>query len=147
MTKLRKVSALLVKLIAVAVVGLVIVVVKFVHDERHPPPPESQFRELFSDMSIAPPEYQKLQEITHPSDAAKGDYCILTFTQSESQFHRFVKNLGTSEEKVLSSSPEWVRVNSKLDPKYPWLLCVSAELTNMPEKTYVVHIDGRQPYD
>ncbi len=149
MAKLRKVFGVVGMLIAVVVgflvISLVINVLILVYNVRHPPSPEVRFRQLFSDMTIEAPTYQTLQEMTYPPDTIKGDYCILTFTQSESQFHRFATNLGVSEQKLLSSSSDWIRVNTKLEPRYPWFLDVSAQATNLPEKTYLVHIEGRQP--
>jgi hypothetical protein len=117
------------------------------YNDTQPSTAQSRFRDLFSELSINTPEYQTLFEVTHPSFALKGDYCKLDFSQSSDQFQEFITSLGKSEQSVLSSSGVWVRADSKLNPKYPWMLLVHADSTNAPDKIYRVHIEGRQPYD
>jgi hypothetical protein len=112
-----------------------------------PATPESRFRALFADLSVGVPDYQALDGFTQPEDAVMGDFCSTDFSQSETQFVAFVAHLGVSQSSVLSSTGVWVTANSKLDPKYPWMLLVHADSTNAPDKIYRVHIEGRQPYD
>jgi hypothetical protein len=112
-----------------------------------PTTPESRFRELFTDLSVGVPKYQKLLRFSQPVDALKGDFCSADFSQSQPQFSEFLSRLGTSEASVLTSSGARVSVKSKMDPKYPWMLLVQADSTNTPDRVYRVHIEGRQPYD
>lgn len=109
--------------------------------------PESRFRELFKDLSVGVPNYLAFDSFSQPDDALKGDSCSADFSQSETQFSEFLSSLGISETNVLSSSGAWVSVQSRLDPKYPWMLLVQAHGTNTPERVYRVHIEGRQPYN
>jgi hypothetical protein len=76
----------------------------------------------------------------------KGDYCQADFSQTESQFRSFAGHLGMTPEKILSSSNIWIRADSKMDPKYPWMLNVEAYRPGSTN-VYEIHIEGRQPYD
>jgi hypothetical protein len=108
----------------------------------------SKLDSLLSDLSTGAPEYQSVRKFSQPADVVKGDYFDLDFTQSPSQFHRFVSSLGTTELATLSpTGAPSVRVASKINPKYPWFLTVKAEAADGAEKTYHVHVEGRQPYD
>jgi len=108
---------------------------------------QSDFDALFTDMSIGVPEYESISEFTHPADTVKGDNFTATFIQSDEQFNHFMATLGVSQAQVLSSSGTRVSANSKIDPKYPWELTIKAEITNAPDKKYIVSMDGRQPYN
>ena len=106
--------------------------------------PESRFRKLFGDLSVGVPDYQTFTGFTQPQAAIKGDFCSVNLTQSETQFLAFVGRLGVSQASVLSLTGVWVRANSNIDPKHPWMLLVRADSTNA---AYHLHIEGRQPYD
>jgi hypothetical protein len=108
--------------------------------------PESRFRALFADLSVGVPRYQKFHGFSQPEDALKGDFCTADFVQSDTQFREFVSRLGVSPDSILSSTSSWIRADSKMSPKYPWMLQVRAHLGST-SNTYDVHIDGRQPYD
>jgi len=41
----------------------------------------------------------------------------------------------------------WVRAESKINPEYPWMLEVAAKIASSPDKSYRIHIEGRQHYD
>jgi hypothetical protein len=112
-----------------------------------PATPESQFKELFADLSFRVPEYQVLHKFMQPLDVVKGDFCTADFSQSQSQFQDLVAQLGTSREKVLSSSGVSISASSKLNPNYPWELSVRADGPVATNKFYEVHIEGRQPYN
>jgi hypothetical protein len=108
----------------------------------------SKLDSLLSDLSTGAPEYQSIQKFSQPVDAVKGNYFDLEFTQSASQFHRFVSSLGTTEPATLSpTAAPFVRVASKINPRYPWFLTVKAEAGDGAQKTYHVHVEGRQPYN
>ena len=103
---------------------------------------------MFSDFSIGVPEYQRIESFTHPADAVKGDYFSLEFTQSPTQFGKFISKLGVAATNVLSpAGVSHVTVASRINPKYPWFLSLKAEAVNGQEKTYRVHVEGQQPYD
>jgi hypothetical protein len=113
--------------------------------------PESEFKDLFSELSVGAPQYQTFSNFFRPPDALKGDVCNADFIQSEDQFRLFASRLGVSPEKILSStgSPnnDWIKVNSKLNPKYPWMIKVEARASGSVTNAYEVHIEGIQPYD
>lgn len=103
---------------------------------------------VFSDFSIGVPEYQRIETFNHPADAVKGDYFSMEFTQSATQFYKFISKLGVAETNVLSSAgASHVAVASKINPNYPWFLSLKAEAVDGREKTYRVHVEGQQPYD
>jgi hypothetical protein len=112
-----------------------------------PATPESKFRTLFSELSVGVPEYQTFHGFSRPDDAIKGDFCTADFSQSETQLRKFVTRLGVSQESVLSSTNFWIRADSKMEPKYPWMLEVRAHISSSTTNSYEVHIEGRQPYD
>ena len=112
-----------------------------------PATPESEFNELFTNLSVGVPKYQILHDFSRPDDAIKGDFCTADFIQSESQFNEFVAHLGVSRESILSSNSVSVRADSKLDPKYPWTLHVQAHSSNSSTNSYEVHIEGVQAYN
>jgi len=128
-------------------VGAIVLLAYIVVSCLRPATPESRFRELFADLSVGVPNYQTLHRFSHPDDAIKGDVCSADFSQSQTQFSEFISRLGTSEAGVVSTAGAWVSVQSKMDPKYPWMLLVHADSTNTPERIYRVHIEGSQPYD
>lgn len=109
--------------------------------------PEMEFKELFNDLSIGVPQYQSLSNFVHPADVIKGDYCDVRFTQTESQFRVFANRLGMSPEKIISSTNIWIKADSKINPKYSWMLNVEVHISSSATNFYEVHIDGRQPYD
>lgn len=109
--------------------------------------PESNFKTLFTDLSIGVPKYQVLHDFSRPPDAVKGDNCTADFSQSQAQFSEFLAHLKVSEQAVLSSSGVWITAQSKIDPTYTWMLLVHAHITNTPEKFYRVSIEGHQPYN
>jgi hypothetical protein len=111
-----------------------------------PVSPESRFADLFADLSIGVPGYQKLRGFSHPEFILKGDFCTTDFVQSDTQFREFVSRLGVSADSILSSTSSWIRVDSKINPEYPWMLQVRGR-TGSTSNTYDVHIEGQQPYD
>jgi hypothetical protein len=115
---------------------------------RPAPTTQSNFKELFSDLSIGVPEYKSINQFTHPADAIKGDYFTSDFSQTEIQFQHLASKLGVPEKQVLApSGVSLITVNSKIDPKYPWGLSIKAEITNAPEKIFLVHLEGTEPYN
>jgi len=128
-------------------VGVTALLVCVICSCSKPATPESRFRELFTDLSVGVPQYQALHDFSQPLDAAKGDFCTADFSQSETQFREFVAHLGVSQESILSSTSLWIRADSKMNPKYPWMLEVRAHISSSTTNSYEVHIDGRQPYD
>jgi hypothetical protein len=112
-----------------------------------PPTPESRFRALFADLSIGVPDYQRFDSFAQPLDAIKGDFFSLEFEQSEPQFRQFAAKLGASHARLVSSTGIWVRANCRIDPEYPWMLEVRADVAASPDKCYKIHIEGRQPYN
>jgi hypothetical protein len=112
-----------------------------------PESPESNFRDLFTELSVGPPEYQKLYVFNHPDDAIRQDFFSAEISQSEPQFRQFAAKLGVPRESILSSTGIWVRADSKINPDYPWWLDVRAEPTGLANKSYKVHIEEREPYN
>src|SRR5712664_1523698 len=112
-----------------------------------PPTPESRFRALFADLSIGVPDYQRFDSFEQPLDAIKGDFFSLEFGQSEPQLRQFATRLGVPHESIVSLTGIWVRANSRIDPEYPWMLKVRADVAASPDKSYKIHIEGRQPYN
>ena len=109
--------------------------------------PESQFNAFFADLSVGVPEHLTLTEFSKPSDAVKGDFCIIDMFQTASQFKDFTSHIGVSEIEAVSPRGAIVQAHSRIDPKYPWILMVHAEPTNSPAILYRVHIEGSQPYN
>jgi hypothetical protein len=108
----------------------------------------SDFENLFSSLSTGVPQFQKIENFSRPTDAGKGDFFSVDFTQSPEQFHGFISKLGTTETDVLSTKGALhVKVNSKINPKYPWFLEVKADTTEAGEKMIHVHVEGRQIYE
>ena len=112
-----------------------------------PSKPESNFRSLFAGLSVGVPDYQRFHSFEQPADAIKGDFFSLEFDQSESQFNQFAARLGVSPHSLVSTTSMWVRADSKIKPEYPWMLVVTAKVTSSPDKSYTIHIEGRQPND
>ena len=127
-------------------VTLLAVVIWIVWNWFRPVSPEERFRAQFSDLSVGVPEYQSFRRFSQPEYALKGDYCTADFIQSEPQFFQFVSRLKVSPSQILSSNNLWIRVDSHINPGYPWLLHVQAR-TGAIANTYEVHIEGQQPYD
>src|SRR6476660_8876484 len=63
----------------------------------------SKLEEVFSDLSVGVPGYQRVETFTHPVDAVKGDYFSLDLVQSPNQFGAFITRLGLAETNVLST--------------------------------------------
>ena len=112
-----------------------------------PPTPESRFRALFADLSIGVPDYQRFDSFAQPLDTIKGDFFSLEFGQSEPQLRQFAAKLGAPHAGIVSSTGIWVRAESRIDPKHPWMLEVRAALAASPDKSYKIHIEGGQPYN
>lgn len=108
--------------------------------------PESEFKELFADLSITTPEYQTFGNFSRPSDVTQQDFFTADFQQSEKQFHDFLARMKVSEQEICSKDGVWIRADSKIDPKYPWMLNIQAQASST-NKTYEVHIEGREPYN
>src|SRR5437879_419096 len=107
--------------------------------------PQSRFQMLFSDMSIGVPEYQTIRELSLPDLAKKGDHFKVEVTESYAQFTRLITKLGVAEDAVLSQpGVSDLKVTSKLNPRYPWFLSLKAEAVDTPDKTYKMHLEGRQ---
>ena len=96
---------------------------------------------------IGVPDYERFDSFMQPLDAIKGDFFTAEFGQSEPQLRQFATKLGISHESVMSSTGVWVRVDSKLNPKHPWMLEVRAAVATSPTNSYKIHVEGRQPYD
>ncbi|HLX71977.1 MAG TPA: hypothetical protein VKV04_20370 [Verrucomicrobiae bacterium] len=109
--------------------------------------PESEFKDFFADLSIAAPEHQTLHNFSKPIDVVKGDYFTADFQQSGKQFHDFLARLQLSEQEVSSKDGVWIKADSKIDPKYPWMLNIQAHVSDPANKSYEVHMEGRQPYN
>jgi hypothetical protein len=109
--------------------------------------PESEFKKLFADLSINAPEYQTLHNFARPIDTVKGDYFTADFQQSEQQFRDFLARIKVSEHEVSSKDGAWIKADSKINPKYPWMLNIQAKEADWTNNTYQVHIEGREPYD
>jgi hypothetical protein len=80
---------------------------------------ESDFKELFSDLSVGVPQYQTFSNFFRPADAIKVDVCSADFSQTESQFRAFAARLGADPAKIMLSNDIWIKAYSKIDPKYP----------------------------
>ena len=113
----------------------------------HPLSPEAEFRSLFKDLSLGVPRYQRFDSFHRPLDAVKGDFFSAEFTQSDAHFREYLTKLGVSYDSILSSNGVETSATSNIDTEYPWFLQIKAAVNNSPEKSYKIHIDGRQVYD
>jgi hypothetical protein len=109
--------------------------------------PQSRFRALFADLSIGVPDYQRFDSFAQPLYTIKGDFFSLEFSQSEPQFRQFATKLGAPRENIVSLTGIWARADSRMNPNHPWLLKVRADVAASPDKSYKIHIEGRQPYN
>lgn len=137
MTKRSKIRVIALSLFAV-LCGLTII---------FPPTPADGFMKFFARMSIGIPEHQAVLVFQQPADAVKGDYFTAVFTQSEDQFHRFAATLRVSDKQLLTAAGATVAAQSGSDLNDPWLLTMTAEITNAPQRLYRVKIEGRQGYN
>jgi hypothetical protein len=108
----------------------------------------SRLEDVFSDLSIGVPGYQRVESFMHPAEPFKGDFFSLEFTQTAAQFGSFIARLSVAETNVLSpAGVSDVTVPSKTNPRCPWFFSLKAKTLKGPQTTYRVHVEGRQPYD
>ena len=112
-----------------------------------PVTPESRFKIVFEDMSVGAPPYQVLVGFSQPQSVIKGDFFTADFTTSRPQFDTFMYRSGGTNQDFLSPKGAWITAQSRMNPRYPWILEIHTQYLSSDTNLYQVHIEGKQPYD